>query len=143
MAVLKNILLVVVGFVLGSGVNMALVVAGSALIPGPPGVDMSDSESIANSIHLFEVKHFVFPFLAHALGTLFGALAAGYLGWTNRTVLVWSVAVLFFAGGVATSFMIPAPAAYIVTDLALAYVPMALLALYVLNTFIRKSDGQV
>jgi len=103
------------------------------------GIDMSDTQSIANSIHLFEPRHFVFPFMAHALGTFFGALAAGYLGWKSRTVLVWSVATLFFAGGVATTFMIPAPAEYFVVDLALAYAPMALIALWTLNNFVRKT----
>lgn len=141
MAVFKNILFVITGFILGSVVNMAIVVAGSALIPAPAGVDVSDTESIANSMHLFEARHFIFPFLAHALGTLFGALAAGYFGWKNRTVLVWSVAALFFAGGVVTTFMIPAPAAYVVADLAFAYAPMALLALWVLNTLISRSRG--
>jgi hypothetical protein len=141
MLVLKNVLFVIVGVVLGSAVNMALVVAGSAFVPAPPGVDMSDTESIANSIDLFEAKHFVFPFIAHAFGTLIGALTAGYLGRRDRAVLVWSVTVLFFAGGVATIFMISAPVAYIVTDLALAYAPMALLALWVLDTVTRKSEG--
>lgn len=141
--VLKNILFIIIGFVVGSAVNMALVVAGSSLIPAPPGVDMSDTESITDSIHLFEAKHFVFPYVAHALGTFFGALTAGYLGRQNRTVLVWIVAALFFAGGFATTFMIPAPVAFIVFDLTLAYAPMALLALWVLNTLSRNSDGSV
>ena len=141
MAALKNVLFVVVGFVLGSVVNMALLAGGSALIPAPQGVDVNDTESIANAIHLFEAKHFVFPFLAHALGTLFGALAAGYLGRKNRAVLVWCVAALFFAGGVATTFMIPAPVTFVVVDLTLAYAPMALLALWVLNNLLRKSRG--
>ncbi|MCP5144046.1 MAG: hypothetical protein H6978_04410 [Gammaproteobacteria bacterium] len=141
MAVIKNALFVVVGFVLGSVVNMALLAGGSALIPAPQGVDVNDAESIANSIHLFEAKHFVFPFLAHAVGTLFGALVAGYLGWKNRVVLVWCVAVLFFAGGVATTFMIPAPVTYIAVDLTLAFAPMAVLALWALNNLLSKSRG--
>ena len=141
MAVLKNALFVVVGFILGSAVNMALLAGGSALIPAPQGVDINDAESIANSIHLFEAKHFVFPFLAHALGTLFGALAAGYLGWQTRRVLVWCVAALFFAGGVAATFMIPAPVTYVAIDLTLAYAPMALLALWVLNNLLSRSRG--
>ncbi len=141
MAMLKNVLFVVVGFVLGSVVNMALLASGSALVPAPPGLDANDAESIANSIHLFEAKHFVFPFLAHALGTFFGGLVAGYLGWKNRMVLVWCVAALFFAGGVLTTFMIPAPVTYVAIDLTLAYAPMALLALWSLNNVLSKSRG--
>ena len=141
MTVFKNALLVIVEFILGSVINMTLLAGGSVLIPAPQGVDVNDAESIANSIHLYEAKHFVFPFLAHALGTLMGAVTAGYLGWQNRTVLVWCVAALFFAGGVATTFMIPVPVTYVVIDLTLAYVPMALLALWVLNNVLSNSRG--
>ena len=54
---------------------MALVTASPLVIPPPAGVDVSDPQSLSESIHLFEPKHFVFPFLAHALGTLVGAPA--------------------------------------------------------------------
>lgn len=55
---------------------MALILISPSLIPPPSGVNVSDAESLSRSIHLFEPRHFVMPFLAHALGTLAGALAA-------------------------------------------------------------------
>ena len=73
---LKNALAVIVGIIAGSVANMALVVVGPAIIPPPDGVDVTNMESIRSSLHMFEFKHFVFPFLAHALGTLAGAYLA-------------------------------------------------------------------
>ena len=133
MGIVKGIVFVIVGLAVGSAVNMGLVIAGSSIIPAPAGVDVSDAESIAESIHLFETKHFIFPFLAHALGTFCGVLATGFLGRDNRTLLVWIVAAIFFLGGIAAVMMIPAPVMFSAIDLAFAYGPMALLALWVLR----------
>jgi hypothetical protein len=70
---LRSLLAVLLGIILGSVVNMALILASPQVIPPPAGVDVNNVESMRASIHLFEPKHFLFPFLAHALGTLVGA----------------------------------------------------------------------
>ncbi|HLL05040.1 MAG TPA: hypothetical protein VK539_30925 [Myxococcaceae bacterium] len=128
MNIIRNIFAVILGFVAGSVVNMALVMIGPRIIPPPAGVDMSKAESIAAAAHLFEPKHFVFPFLAHALGTFAGALVAFRIAASRRTVFAFVVGVLFLAGGIAASFLIPAPAWFIALDLLAAYLPMAWLA---------------
>lgn len=122
---LRNVLAVIAGIVLGGAVNMAIVVLGPTLIPPPPGVDPSNAESLAQSIHLFEPRHFIMPFLAHALGTLVGALAAYAIAVTYRRPIAMAIGVFFLLGGVAASFMIPAPAWFIALDLVAAYLPMA------------------
>ena len=127
--IIRNTLSVIVGFVAGSVVNMALVVIGPKIIPPPAGVDVSKAESIAASIHLFEPKHFVFPFLAHALGAFSGALVAYLIAASYRAIFAWVIGVLFLAGGIAASLMIPAPKWFIALDLLVAYLPMAWLAI--------------
>ncbi|RMG38369.1 MAG: hypothetical protein D6732_05390, partial [Methanobacteriota archaeon] len=67
--ILRNVIAVLAGLILGSVVNMGLITLGSSVIPPPPGVDVTDMESLKSSMHLFEPRHFIFPFLAHALGT--------------------------------------------------------------------------
>jgi hypothetical protein len=125
MTLLRNTLAVVVGLAIGGGVNMAIVVLGPSVIPPPAGVDVNSMESIRASIHLFEVKHFVSPFLAHAIGTLVGALAAFLVAASHRAIISYSIGVVFLAGGIAASFMIPAPQWFIALDLLAAYMPMA------------------
>lgn len=123
--VIRNIAAVVVGVVLGGAVNMALIINGPSIIPPPAGVDVTNAQSIAASIHLFEPRHYVFPFLAHALGTLVGAFAAYLIAASRRHVFAYVIGMFFLAGGIAASLMIPAPAWFIALDLIGAYLPMA------------------
>jgi len=124
---LKNILAIVIGLVVGSGVNMGLIVVGSDIIPAPEGIDVMDPESIAANAHLFEARHFVFPFLAHALGTLAGAIVALMVSG-KQMMTAWAVGALFLLGGVVNAMMIPLPMWMVAVDLVGAYVPMAWLA---------------
>jgi len=123
--ILRNILAVIIGLVVGSAVNMALIIASPHVIAPPAGVDVTDSQSLSASMHLFEPKHFVFPFLAHALGTLAGALLAFLIAASYRSVFAFTIGAFFLAGGIAATFMIPAPAWFMILDLAAAYIPMA------------------
>jgi hypothetical protein len=126
--ILRNILAVVVGLVAGGVVNMSLVMLGPSMIPPPPGVDMATAEGLAKGMPLLEAKHFVFPFLAHALGTLAGALVAFLVAGSRHAVLAFVIGAVFLAGGIAAAFMIPAPGWFIALDLVAAYIPMAWLA---------------
>ena len=69
----------VLAIIARSAVNMGLVMAGAQIIPPPAGVDVTDVESIKSHLHLFEFRHFVVPFLAHAVGTLVGAYVAAII----------------------------------------------------------------
>ena len=128
MTIVRGILAIVLGLVVGSVVNMGIILLGSKLIPPPAGVDVSDAESIAASMHLFEPRHFVTPFLAHAAGTFAGALVAFLLAARAKPLFAYVIGALFLMGGVAAATMIPAPAWFIGLDLIAAYVPMAWLA---------------
>lgn len=123
--ILRNILAVIAGLLLGGSVNMALVIIGPRLIPPPPGVNMADPASLAASVHLLEPKHFLFPFLAHAAGTIVGALVANLIGGSRRALLAYVIGGLTLIGGIAAARMIPAPTWFIALDLLVAYLPMA------------------
>ncbi|MGB8598909.1 MAG: hypothetical protein WCD07_06575 [Burkholderiales bacterium] len=122
---LRNALAIIVGIVIGGAVNMALITISPSLIPPPAGVDVTNAESLSKSIHLFQPRHFIMPFLAHAVGTLAGALAAYLIAATYKTRIAYVIGAFFFLGGIAASFMIPAPAWFIALDLLVAYLPMA------------------
>jgi hypothetical protein len=126
---LRNVLALLAGVVIGGGVNMALITLSPSLIPPPAGVDVSNTESLSKAIHLFEPRHFVMPFLAHAAGTLAGAFAAYLIAATYKAQIAFAIGVVFLCGGVAASFLIPAPAWFIALDLLAAYIPMAWLGI--------------
>ena len=125
---IRNVAAVVAGVLLGSAVNMGLIMISGQVIPPPPGVNVADMESLRASMHLFEPKHFLFPFLAHALGALAGGFFASLLAATHRMKFALAVSVFFLAGGIASCFMLPAPAWFIALDLVGAYLPMGWLA---------------
>jgi hypothetical protein len=129
--VLRNILAVLVGMMVGGAVNMALITLSPSIIPPPPGVDVTSAESLSRTIHLFAPRHFVMPFLAHALGTLVGALVAYLIAGSYKARIAWVIGVISLCGGVAASVMIPAPTWFIALDLLVAYLPMAWLGIQI------------
>lgn len=126
-SIFRNLAAVIVGLLIGGTCNSLLVVLGAQLIPAPTGINPSDLDSVRANAHLLKPQHFLFPFLAHAAGTLAGALIAHLIAGTRRGLLSLLVGVCFLAGGIAAATMIPAPAWFIALDLLAAYVPMALL----------------
>ena len=136
---MRNVLAVLAGIVVGALINGAIINVGPSLIPPPAGVDVTTVESLAKSIHLFEPKHFITPFLAHAIGTLTGALTAVLIAVSHRTAIAYGIGVLFLCGGILASFMIPAPGWFIALDLLGAYIPMAWLAMQIGRML--KPDG--
>ncbi len=136
---LRMLLAVVVGFVLGSVVNMALITVSGKIIATPAGADVTTLEGLRASLPLFEPKHFIFPFLAHALGSLVGALVASWLAPSKSPIPAFIVGGLFLLGGIANTFMHPAPVWFIATDLLLAYIPSAWLGIALAK---RMSGGR-
>ncbi len=128
---LRNILALVLGLVIGGSVNMALVSFGPLLIPPPPGADMTTPEGLGRAMPFLMPRHFIAPFLAHALGTFAGALAAYGIAASHRPRFAYAVGLVFLCGGIAACVMLPAPAWFIALDLLLAYLPMAWLAVFI------------
>ncbi|MFN2415640.1 MAG: hypothetical protein ABR603_10885, partial [Pyrinomonadaceae bacterium] len=98
---LRNVLALLAGIAIGGVVNMALIALGPSLIPHPAGVDVSSAEGLSKAMHLFEPRHFIMPFLAHAVGTLAGALAAYLIAASHKAQIAYVIGALFLCGGVA------------------------------------------
>ncbi|MCW8896700.1 MAG: hypothetical protein OQJ96_10215 [Flavobacteriales bacterium] len=125
--ILRNILAVVVGLVVGSAVNMGIIMISGSIIPPPNGADITTMEGLKSTMHLFGPEHYIFPFLAHALGTLVGAFVAAKIAATNKIKFALAIGIFFFLGGAINAYMLPAPIWFLILDLAGAYFPMAYL----------------
>jgi hypothetical protein len=123
----KNVLAAILGFVVGSLVNMALINIGPYVVPLPEGADVSTMEGLRESMKLFTPVNFIFPFLAHALGTLTGAFVAAKLAASHHMKFAIGIGVAFLMGGVAVASMLGGPVWFNACDLLLAYIPMGLL----------------
>jgi hypothetical protein len=124
----KNILAVMTGIVIGALVNMGIIMVSGSIIPPPEGADLSTPEGLTAAMPLMQPKHFLFPFLAHALGSFVGALTAALLAANNKMAFAIAIGAFTLLGGIAAAFMIPAPAWFIALDLIVAYIPTAWLA---------------
>jgi hypothetical protein len=124
----RNILAVVVGVLVGGALNMGIIMISGSIIPPPDGADVTTMEGLKVSMHLFEPKHFIMPFLAHALGTLLGAFIAATIATTNKMRFAIGVGCWYLLGGIINIIMLPSPLWFTLVDLLLAYIPMAYLA---------------
>jgi len=126
--VIKNILALITGIVLGGLVNGGIVAFGANLFPPPAGVDPNDLASIRSHMHLYGPKHFVVPYLAHAMGSLVAAFVAAKI--SNNKVISILAGGFFIIGGAMMIYMIPeTPMWFVLLDL-LSYIPAAMLGYY-------------
>lgn len=123
--ILRNVLAVIAGLIVGSLVNGSLIMISGSVIPLPEGADTSTTEGLKAAIPLFEPKHFLFPFLAHALGTLVGAFIATKIAPNYGFKPAMVVGLFFLAGGIMMVFTVPTPTWFTLLDLVGAYLPMA------------------
>lgn len=126
--ILRNTLAVIIGLFVGSVVNMAIILMSSSVIPPPNGADVTTIEGLKASMHLFEPKHFLFPFLAHAIGTFAGAATTVLIAINNKTKLALVIGAFFLLGGTINVCSLPSPVWFSIVDLLFAYLPMAYLA---------------
>ena len=122
--IFKNILAIIIGWFIGSFVNMGLIETGHTLIP-IEGLYPNDMNALAKVMPTLSAKYFIFPFLAHALGTLVGAIVAGWIAASHKMKFSLVIGALFLLGGIAISFMLPAPIWFTACDIIVAYIPMA------------------
>ena len=125
--ILKNVLAVLAGVIVGSVVNMGIIQISGSIIPPPEGVIPGDMESLKEHMPNFGPEQFIMPFLAHALGTLVGAWLAAIISASHQIKLALGVGAWFLLGGIAVSVMLPAPTWFSAFDIVVAYLPMGYL----------------
>jgi hypothetical protein len=126
--ILKNILAVIAGILIGGALNMGIIMISGSIIPPPDGADLTTMEGLKASMHLLQPKHFIMPFLAHALGTFSGALITATIAANHKMKFALGISLWFLLGGVINIFMLPSPTWFTILDLAGAYIPMGYLA---------------
>ncbi|WP_438962375.1 hypothetical protein [Nonlabens sp.] len=125
--ILRNVIAVIVGILVGSFVNISLVEVGNAVFP-IEGYDMTTPEGLAGAISQFKPINYLFPFLGHALGTLVGALLAAIIAASHKMKIALAIGFLFLLGGITMVVSYPGAMWFNVTDLLLAYIPMGWLS---------------
>ncbi len=82
-------------------------------------------EGLNKTMHLFEPKHFIFPFLAHSIGTLVGAFVAALVAANKQLIFSLVVGFFFLLEGIYMIIALDAPIWFELLDAIFAYIPMA------------------
>ena len=117
--IFKNIGIVILGIIIGMIVNMGLIIFGGMIVP------ISESIDPMNAIN-WDFKYFIFPFLAHSIGTLSGAFIVSKISRKSHIIMPLIVGFYFLSGGLYMVTILPAPTWFISLDIILCYIPMAL-----------------
>ena len=116
--IIRNTLALFAGGLIGMVVNMGLIITGNQLFPFE--FDMNPMNAMN-----WELKYFIFPFLAHAIGTLSGAYIAAKFSDRYHMIFAICIGLFFLLGGTTMVFILPAPVWFIILDLVIAYIPMS------------------
>ena len=117
---LKNIAIVILGIIVGMIINIGLIILGGIILPQPENFEPMNAMN-------WELKYFIFPFLAHSVGTLLGSLLVSKLSKKSSIILPLVVGLYFLSGGIYMITILPAPMWFVLLDVILGYIPMALL----------------
>jgi hypothetical protein len=130
---IKNASFLFIALFIGALANGKIIELSPSLIPPPQGADFTTEAGLKAAAELMEPKHFIMPFLAHALGTLVSAIVLLFFFKERQSLFIRSLIVggIFFLGGLSMVFMIPSPKWFILIDLGLAYFPMALIPFWI------------
>jgi hypothetical protein len=127
--ILRYIIVVILAILAGGLLNGMIIELSPKLIPPPEGADLTTEEGLKAAMKLMEPKHFLMPFLAHALGTLLAAWLIAKFAASGQTILPYIAGFLFLIGGIMMVMILPSPLWFTLTDLLLAYLPMAWLGI--------------
>ena len=94
----KNILAILGGGLIGMVVNMGLIITGNQLIPFEDGINPMNAT-------MWDIKYFIFPFLAHAIGTLSGAFIAAKFAVSYHIIFAICIGIFFLLGGISMLFI--------------------------------------
>lgn len=125
--ILKNILALIVGLFIGSIVNMGIILISGSFVTPPAGVDMTTEEGLKAGMPLLHSKHFIFPFLAHAVGTFVGAYLAARIA-TKKLLFAMIIGIVFLSSGIWMVVTLHLPIWFTLVDLIGAYLPVAYFA---------------
>jgi MFS family permease len=107
---LRNIFAVIVGFIVGSALNMGLIQLNmQVLFPAPTEMDINDPEQFNAYVATLPTLAFVVVLFAHLGQSFVGGWVAARLGSSRPMLLAMIIGVLTLAGGIMAMMMIQGP----------------------------------
>ncbi|MCH2160424.1 MAG: hypothetical protein MK085_00980 [Phycisphaerales bacterium] len=108
---IRNILAVILGIIVGMIFNMAVVILNTAVLyPVPEGFDWNDTEKVAEYFSGLPLTAFLVVLVAHLGQAFFGGLVAAAISRNAAMTVAMIVGVLSMLFGIANMMMMPNPA---------------------------------
>ncbi len=121
----RNILSVVLAFVIGGLAVFAVEKIGHTVYPVPAGLDANNLEGLAEYVKSMSIGAFLFVLAAQSAGSLIGGLVTGFVSVAKfPTALIYGILALIMAA--LNAFAIPHPIWFTIVSLVLP-IPLALL----------------
>ena len=124
--ILTNIGIIILGIIIGMILNMGLIILGGIIFTPTANIEPM------NAIN-WDLKYFIFPFLAHSVGTLSGSFLVSKLSRNSNIIFPLIVGLYFLSGGIYMVTILPAPMWFVFLDLIVCYIPMSLIGWRISN----------
>ena len=106
---MRDIIAVLVGWIVGMASNMAFVFLNVSLYPMPDGVTFNNKEGFASYIETLPLTALLIVLVAHMSQAFFGGLVAAKISKKSRTTVAMIIGVLSLIGGYINMQSIPLP----------------------------------
>jgi len=103
---LRSVFVILVAILAAAMVTFSINVIGHYIIPPPEAIDTNDFESIKNNFHLFRTQHFIFPLLAHAIGTLASSYLISCMATSHKIWFALVLGIVFTLASLSLSWRI-------------------------------------
>ena len=108
---IRNIIAVVVGVIVGMVFNMAVVILNTAvLFPVPEGFNWNDPDAVGAYFTNLPLPAFLVVLVAHLGQAFFGGLVAALISRNAAMTVAMIIGVLSMLAGIANMMMVPNPA---------------------------------
>ena len=141
MKIIRNIIGVIAGVLIGSYVNMFIVNLGPTFFPLPEGVNITTEEGLKAGMAYMKPEHFIAPFLAHAIGTLVATFLAALIVVHRRKNITRVISLLYMAGGAYMVAILSSPMWFNLLDLIVAYFPIGMLGYWLATRVVPEGEG--
>jgi len=116
----RNIIALFFGVLIGIIISMGITMLGWKIFSFP--------ENINPIIDIMPSKYYLFPFLAHLIGTFSGSFLGSRISKDYNLTVSLLVGIWFLILGIYAILILPTPIWFIIIDITLCYIPMAYLA---------------
>lgn len=123
---LKSVLSIILGIVIGGVAIMAMEMLGHSLYPPPAGIDFNDPAQVAEMVANAPVAALLMVILAYVVGGIVAGFICGLLKPKTQNYQPFVVGVILTFFGLMNLLMIPHPIWFWISTL-IAFVPTALL----------------